>query len=64
VVQTKDGLVHITYSWHRKRIKHVVIDPKKLETYPIVEGQWPKDKMPWGRSVESEETGVDSEVLK
>ena len=46
VIQTRDGLVHVSYSWHRKRIKHVVIDPKKLETYPIVDGQWPKDKIP------------------
>jgi predicted neuraminidase/pectate lyase len=52
VIQTWDGLVHVSYSWHRKRIKHVVIDPKKLETYPIVNGQWPKDKIPW---IESEE---------
>ncbi len=27
VVQTRDGLVHITYTWKRRRIKHVVIDP-------------------------------------
>ena len=32
VIQTSDGLVHITYSWNRKRIKHVVIDPQKLDT--------------------------------
>ncbi|MBN1187922.1 MAG: exo-alpha-sialidase [Bacteroidales bacterium] len=64
VIQTKDGLVHITYSWHRKRIKHVVIDPKKFETYPIIDGQWPKDKMPWTQSIENEETGVNSELLE
>jgi predicted neuraminidase len=46
VIQTRDGLVHIVYTWHRKRIKHVVIDPARLETYPIVDGQWPKDKIP------------------
>ena len=27
VIQSRDGLVHITYTWRRERIKHVVIDP-------------------------------------
>lgn len=30
VIQTADGLVHITYTWQRKRIRHVVVDPTKL----------------------------------
>lgn len=30
VIQTADGLVHVTYTWKRKRIKHVVIDPASL----------------------------------
>lgn len=30
VIQTRDGLVHIVYTWNRKKIRHVVIDPKKL----------------------------------
>jgi len=42
VIQTGDGLVHITYTWERKRIKHVVIDPDKLLLRPIIGGQWPK----------------------
>jgi len=31
VIQTSDGLVHITYTWKRERIRHVVIDPAKLK---------------------------------
>jgi predicted neuraminidase len=30
VIQTSDGLVHVTYTWDRRMIKHVVIDPTKL----------------------------------
>ncbi len=42
VIQTKDGLVHITYTWKRKLVKHVVVDPKQLAVKPIVEGKWPE----------------------
>ncbi|NIG55344.1 family 78 glycoside hydrolase catalytic domain [Chitinophaga sp. Cy-1792] len=41
VIQTKDGLVHIVYTWRRERIKHVVIDPAKLQLQPVVNEQWP-----------------------
>ena len=30
IIQTSDGLVHATYTWKRKLVKHVVIDPTKL----------------------------------
>lgn len=30
IIQSEDGLVHITYTYQRKSVKYVVIDPKKL----------------------------------
>ncbi|ODP39524.1 sialidase family protein [Sphingomonas turrisvirgatae] len=30
VIQTRDGRVHISYTWDRRRIRHVVIDPARL----------------------------------
>jgi predicted neuraminidase len=35
VIQTSDGLVHITYTWQRKRIKHAVVDPRAIELHEI-----------------------------
>lgn len=42
IIQSADGLVHITYTWKRQRIKHVVADPDQLELRPIVDGVWPE----------------------
>lgn len=30
LIQSRDGLVHVTYTWRRERIKHVVIAPAAL----------------------------------
>jgi predicted neuraminidase len=30
VIQASDGLVHITYTWGRKKIKHVILKPSSL----------------------------------
>ncbi|MGA8204126.1 MAG: sialidase family protein [Woeseiaceae bacterium] len=41
VIQARDGKVHIVYTWHRRRIKHVVLDPARLETTPMPAAEWP-----------------------
>jgi len=42
VIQSKDGLVHIVYTWKRERIRHVVIDPSLIVTKYILNGKWPE----------------------
>ena len=42
VIQSADGLVHITYTWKRQRIRHVVIDPARVTLVPMPDGNWPK----------------------
>jgi predicted neuraminidase len=41
VIQTPDGLVHVTYTWKRQRIKHVAIDPAALKSIAMPDGKWP-----------------------
>ncbi len=41
VIQAKDGMVHIVYTWRREKIKHVVVDPSKLVLKEIVNREWP-----------------------
>ncbi len=43
---------------------NVVIDPDKLRTYPIVNGQWPKNSIPWIERDESTELAGRAEVLE
>jgi predicted neuraminidase len=42
VIQSADGLVHVTYTWKRERLRHVVIDPAKLRLADIRDGKWPE----------------------
>jgi predicted neuraminidase len=42
VIQSRDGLVHVVYSWKRERVKHVVLDPAKLAGKEIRGGKWPE----------------------
>jgi predicted neuraminidase len=42
VIQTRDGLVHCTYTWNRKKVRHVALDPTRLALRDLVDGAWPK----------------------
>jgi predicted neuraminidase len=42
VIQASDGLLHITYTWRRERVKHVVLDPAKFQLRDMPGGEWPK----------------------
>jgi predicted neuraminidase len=42
VISAADGHAHISYTWNRRKIKHVEIDPAKLTLREISQGQWPK----------------------
>src|SRR5436190_14366855 len=43
VIQSSDGHVHVTYTWKRQRIRHVVIDPTWLNPVPMPDGNWPRE---------------------
>ncbi|MGY8654150.1 MAG: sialidase family protein [Verrucomicrobiia bacterium] len=47
IIQTSDGMLHATYTWKRQRIKHVVIDPAKLNPAPMNNGDWPDQRKLW-----------------
>ncbi len=39
MIQTKDGRVHITYTWNRQRVRHLILAPDALVVRPIGEFQ-------------------------
>lgn len=41
VIRSADGMVHITYTWNRKLIRHIVVDPSKMILKQLENGLWP-----------------------
>lgn len=41
VIQSRDGLVHMVYTWKRLRIRYARIDPTRLRPRPMPGGRWP-----------------------
>jgi predicted neuraminidase len=41
IIQSADGRVHVTYTWKRQRIRHVTLDPSRLQATPMPDGAWP-----------------------
>ncbi|WP_258104717.1 exo-alpha-sialidase [Marinoscillum sp. MHG1-6] len=41
IIQTSDGMLHVTYTWRRLKVKHVEIDPTQLELTKIDSLSWP-----------------------
>ncbi|HTN76425.1 MAG TPA: exo-alpha-sialidase, partial [Pirellulaceae bacterium] len=39
IIQTADGLLHITYTWKRQKVKHVIVDPAKLTPRALPAGK-------------------------
>ncbi len=45
IIKTPDGKLHMTYTWKRRKIRHVVVDPQKLNLRPIKSSKWPDQKV-------------------
>lgn len=41
VIQSPDGMVHITYTWKRQLVRYVKVDPARLQLKPIEGEDWP-----------------------
>ena len=40
IIQTRDQLVHMTYTWKRQRIKHGVVDPAQIQPGDDPPSKW------------------------
>lgn len=42
IIQSADGLLQISYTWKRQKIKHLTVDPGRLEPKDISGQDWPE----------------------
>ena len=56
VIESSNGCVHITYTWRRENVKHVILDPSELDPVPMVDGEWP-DKLGTGNDCVERDAG-------
>ncbi|MEE2776881.1 MAG: sialidase family protein [Acidobacteriota bacterium] len=42
MIRATDGLLHLTYTYRRRQIKHVVVDPDALIPRELDNGHWPR----------------------
>ena len=42
VIESADRTVHVTYTWNRRRIRHVLLDPASFVPAAIDQGVWPE----------------------
>ena len=44
IIQAADGMVHMSYTWKRQRVKHLVVDPAKLVAGEVLtKDNWDKE---------------------
>ncbi len=43
VIQGRDGTVHVTYTWNRRRIRHVGLIPGEFAPVAMQHGVWPQE---------------------
>jgi predicted neuraminidase len=43
IIQSRDGLVHVAYTWKRLKMGYRCIDPSKLPSRPMKGGLWPSE---------------------
>jgi len=43
IIQGRDGTVHVTYTWNRRRIRHAAFSPADFTQHPIEHGLWPEE---------------------